>query len=144
MENNSGIYPSANRVLILQESVRDERERSQSKIVIPEWVEQKADQSQVLGRLVACGPDAFKHSQTITRDSDGCVVEVSQSGYSEPFAAPGDRILFAKYSGLRIEGVDGGKYILTNDEDITARVSDDFALGVIDPRKRAARIKADD
>jgi len=30
-----------------------------------------------------------------------------------------------------------------NDEDITARVDEDFDVGVLDPRKRAGRIKDD-
>jgi co-chaperonin GroES (HSP10) len=32
----------------------------------------------------------------------------------------GDRIIIAKYSGVRVKGVDGKDYLLTNDKDITA------------------------
>ena len=140
MQNKSGIHPSGNRILIAQESVIDKQE---SLIEIPEWVEQRAEQSQVVGILVEIGPDAFKHSVTTRRNSIGAVTEVSEVGYSEPFASVGDRVLFAKYSGLRFPSIDGQTYVLMNDEDITARVDENFDVGVLDPRKRAGRTKDD-
>jgi co-chaperonin GroES (HSP10) len=104
MMNNSGLHPCGDRVVIKPEVV--EKTSSGGIILMDDSVNRDA-MAQVIGTLVAVGPDAW-------------------SDYSEPFAKVGDRVLFAKYGGLQNIGVDGELYRISNDTDVTARVDDDF------------------
>ncbi len=61
--------------------------------------------------------------------------ELRIRGYTEPFAAPGDRIAFAIYAGLESTGEDGEKYKVINDTDITAKVSERVTQTSIEARK---------
>ena len=58
------------------------------------------------GTLVAVSPLAFTY-----------VTEDEWQGQKPKI---GDRVLFAKYSGLRRQGADGKDYLVTNDKDIVA------------------------
>lgn len=98
--NNSGIHPKGERILIKPEAV--EKTSAGGIILVDKSVEQFAN-AQAFGTLVATGPDAW-------------------SDYKEPFAKVGDRVMFAKYGGLQVDGKDGEKYRLANDTDITATV----------------------
>lgn len=137
MKNRSGIYPAANRVLILPDPIEDQV--TSSKIEIPDSVKRKYEQAQATGVLVDVGPDAFFH--VVERryichgNGEKELAEETVKGYKEPFAKVGDRIAFAKYSGLRVTGEDGERYLVLNDEDITARVSDDVEFTDLDTRK---------
>ena len=133
--NNSGIYPCANRVLVKPDPVEEKKEGSL--IELPESVRLKAEQGQASGVLVATGADAYRHVLEEVRGRAGEVLERRSKGYSEPFAKPGDRIAFAKYTGLRVRGEDGERYLIINDEDITARVSDSVEFTDLDTRKAA-------
>ena len=76
--------------------------------------------------MVAVGPDAWTHQTTITKkliDGQMKVVEEKTTGYSQDFAKIGDRVCFARYSGLPFDGEDDKQYRLLNDEDITATIS---------------------
>ena len=132
----SGIFPSGNRVVVRPDDIEEVTEGG---IVIPKAVKDGHQHAQSTGVLVAIGPDAFVHTTTITErliDGNWKQVERRRTGYSEPFAAVGDRIAFAKYGGLQVEGADGCLYRILNDEDITARVSDEVSFTDIQSRKR--------
>jgi len=134
--NESGIYPAANRVLIKPDPIEDSV--TSENIVIPEQVKAKYEVGQATGVLVDAGPDAFLHTVTRTYDFPNGkkrLIGESRAGYSEPFAEIGDRIAFAKFSGQRFKGQDGVKYVLTNDEDITGKVSDKVELSDLNTRK---------
>ncbi len=136
--NKVGIWPSGDRVLVKPDPI-DDKIGTSSKIELPDFVKAKYENAQATGTLIATGPDAFNHvteKTYIVHDDDRWeLTEVKVRGYSEPFANIGDRVAFAKYSGLRVKGEDGESYILLNDEDITARVSDDVEFTELDTRK---------
>jgi co-chaperonin GroES (HSP10) len=135
--NKSGIYPAANRVLVKPDPIDDPTKNSV--IEMPEAVRLKYEQGQATGRLIAVGPDAFSHITErvyhIHDNRDKEFIEERIRGYSEPFAEVGERIAFAKYSGLRVKGEDNETYIIINDEDITAKVSDAVEFTDLDTRK---------
>jgi chaperonin GroES len=134
MENKSGIFPSGNRVVVKPDEIE---KKTESGIYIPDQVAEKHAMAQTTGVLVATGPDAFFHKvEYVERliDNDFKTVERRISGYSEAFANIGDRIAFAKYGGLDVEGEDGNKYRILNDEDITARVNENVSFTDIKSR----------
>lgn len=115
MKNESGIHPCGDRVLIKPDDIE---EKTEGGIIIPGTVNELHAMAQSIGTFVAAGPDAYMDS--VTRDSEGRVVE--RRGFSQSFAKPGDRVAFAKYGGLQVNGKDGQPYRLMNDVDITAVV----------------------
>jgi chaperonin GroES len=133
---NSGIYPSGNRVVIKPDEVET---TTAGGIVIPLTEAEKHQTAQSTGVLVAVGPDAFQEYTTTTyRHIDGSwkPVEMTVTGFSQPFANVGDRVAFAKYGGLSVIGEDGEEYRILNDMDITAQVSDGINFTDIHARKR--------
>ena len=112
--NESGIYPKGDRILLKPEEVETV---TQGGIIIPDTQIEKYANAQVFGVLVDVGPDAW-------------------SDYSEPFAKIGDRVMFAKYGGLQVDGKDGCKYRISNDTDITAVVDADVEFAELESRKR--------
>ena len=136
--NKSGIYPAGNRVLILADQIEDGLKTN--KIQLPEDVKEKYQSAQASGKLIEAGPDAFEHTtEKRYRTIDGSLklVEVSKKGYSQPFAVPGDRISFAKYSGQKYTGKDNKRYLVINDEDITCKLDDEVELSDLRVREPA-------
>ena len=134
-QNKSGIYPAANRVLVKPDPI--ENQVTSENLVVPDWVKTKYEQGQATGTLSAIGPDAFTHVVERRFTASGQPDGHSTKGYSAPFAEIGERIAFAKYTGLRVKGEDGERYLILNDEDITARVSDGVEFTDLDTRKAA-------
>jgi chaperonin GroES len=133
---STGIFPSGNRVVVKPDDIET---TTAGGIFIPETEAQKHAHAQSTGRLMAVGPDAWKHTtKTVERVIDGQWKPVERiiTGYSEPFAEVGERVAFAKYGGLQVEGEDGLTYRILNDEDITARVSDEVNFTDLKSRKR--------
>ena len=131
--NKSGIYPSGNRVLIKPDEIKEEV--TPSGIVLPDQVKDRHELAQKTGTLVAVGPDAFAHSVEKRYGPDDRYLGRTEKGYSEAFADPGDRIAYARYAGQPFMGEDGNKYLLTNDEDITGKVSVGVELSDFESRK---------
>lgn len=133
--NNSGINPSGDRVVIQPDAIEEVTEGG---IVIATSVIESHQSAQSIGVLVAVGPDAFTHSVSITeRYIDGAwkPVERTTTGYKEDFAQVGDRVAFAKFGGLNVEGADGLDYKVMNDTDITGRVSEGVKFTQLHSRK---------
>jgi co-chaperonin GroES (HSP10) len=103
MANDSGIIPVEYKVLILPDEVP---EKTESGILFrPETAREKEQWAQVRGLLVSVGGNAFE-------DWKGTI------------PSPGDRVMFAKYAGIReIDGSDGKKYQVCNDKDIIAVIT---------------------
>lgn len=136
----SGISPSGNRVVVKPDDIE---RKTEGGIIIPDTEAQKHMYAQSTGVLVAVGPDCWKEDTTVTErliDGQWKPVERKVSGYSEPFAEVGDRVAFAKYGGLQVEGADGEVYRILNDLDITARVSDEVNFTDIKSRKRVGDV----
>lgn len=135
MSDTTGIFPSGNRVVVKPDDVE---RKTAAGIIIPDTEADKHALSQTTGILVGVGPDAWRHvTEDIFRAIDGSFKHIERRvrGYSEPFAKIGDRVAYAKYSGLQVEGADGNIYRILNDEDITARVSDEVNFTDIKSRK---------
>ena len=62
-------------------------------------------------------------------------METHVDRFEEPFAAIGDRVAFAKYGGLQMEGADGEEYRVLNDTDITAQVDEGLEFNEFELRK---------
>lgn len=124
MENKSGIRPCGDRVLVLPDKI----DTKVGLIEIPDTVADKHGLAQIIGTVVAIGPDAWTH---FTEDGKGGKVV---RGFSKPFAQVGDKVMFAKYGGLPVRGKDDNEYRLINDIDVTALVDSD--LKVTDIRSR--------
>lgn len=126
--NKSGIHPVGDRVLIKPDSIE---EVTTGGIIIPGTVGDMHAMAQSIGTLVDVGADAWIHY--VEKDREGATVK--RQSYSQPFAHPGDRVAFAKYGGLQVEGKDGQVYRLMNDEDITAIVEEGVSFTDIKSRK---------
>ena len=124
--NRSGIYPRGDRILVKPEEIE---EKTAGGIVIPETIKDQHSMAQSIGTLVAVGPDAWTHY--VERDA----ATVRTRGYSEAFARVGDRVLYARYAGVQLEGKDGAKYRLLNDDDITALVDPEITVSDLRGRK---------
>lgn len=104
MTNNSGIHPCGHRILVKPEEIE---ERSEGGIVLMTASTEKMEAlAQTFGWVVATGETAYAD-----QPSAWCKV--------------GDRISFAKYSGLLNVGKDGVKYRIINDLDVVSVIDKD-------------------
>lgn len=136
MKNESGIFPSGNRVLVKPDEIET---KTAGGIIIPDTEIDKHAVTQTAGVLLAIGPDSWKHKvETIYRVIDGQkkMVEERVTGYSEPFAKVGDRVMFSKFGGIQVTGADGETYRILNDEDITTTLSEGVKTTDLEARKR--------
>lgn len=98
MENTSGITPVEYKVLVLPDQID---KMSKGGIALPGEVIEKEELAQTDGVLVA-------------------VTDMSFQGWECDTPKPGDRVKFARYAGLMIDGADGKRYRLIKDTDIAA------------------------
>ena len=104
MENTSGIVPIEYKVLILPDKIADE---TIGGIVKPDRVKEMDQAAAVRGYLVAVGGKAFED-------------------FDKPIPTIGDRVQYAKYSGVtEVPGADGKSYMLTNDKDVAAIITEE-------------------
>lgn len=100
MENTSGLKPLGRAVLVEY----FEPERRQSAIVIPDSVQDRANQVEQRARVIEVGP--------------ACWPDEPQR------AAPGDYVLISRMAGYATKGPqDGRPYRLVNDRDIFAGIT---------------------
>jgi len=110
MVNESGIHPQGPRILIKPLEIE---EKSSGGIILTTASQQEREEmSNTTGEVIEIGEDAF-----FDRSSVWCKV--------------GDRVVFAKYSGLLYLGKDGKKYRIINDDNIVATLDGDVKL--VDP-----------
>ena len=129
MENKSGFYPVGDRILVKPDPVEDTL--GEMKLVVPDSIKTSMFGSQTLGYLVAVGPDAWVHFIEKSSTGTGTI-----RGFTESFAETGDRIMFARYSGIEFEGLDGELYRVLNDVDITGTVDEEVTNNNLQSRKR--------
>lgn len=108
--NPTGIQPTEYKVLI---SPKDAESVTKGGIIIPTSTQESEKYASVEGAIVAVSPLAFTYARQDEWDDAGAV---------KPKA--GDRVIYAKYAGVRVKGKDGGEYLLVNDKDIVATVED--------------------
>lgn len=105
-ECKPGIRPSEYNVLVAPE---DTEEVTAGGIIIPGKTKEDNDIATVFGRLVSVSPHAFSY---VSSWPEGTM----------PVA--GDAVVFAKYAGTLITGLDGREYRLCKDKDIAGVVGD--------------------
>lgn len=76
-------------------------------IYIPDTIAEKERLATTVGRVVGIGPTAWY-------DFPG-----------EPWCKVGDLVMYGKYGGKMVDAPDGNKYVLINDEDCLAIVSEE-------------------
>lgn len=103
MENNSGIYPRGHRVLIKAEEVM---EQTAGGILLPGEITKRQQLAEIRGRVIALGSTAY-------------------SDQDEPFCKVGDRVIFAKYSGIVYDGKDKVEYRVINDLDVVSIIDEE-------------------
>ena len=111
MENPSGIYTCEYKVLIKPIEVE---EKTEGGIILPDSVQEQNKHAQVKGELVSVSPLAFTYDEWPDEDR-----------WFEHYPTVGDTVLYAKYVGSSVTGVDGVEYRLVNDKDIGAVICDD-------------------
>jgi chaperonin GroES len=123
MENTSGIYPCGDRILVKPDKIE-----KKGLIEIPDTITGKHMEAQISGVLVAVGPDAWTHY--VKKGPSGTEV----SGYSGPYAKVGDKVMFAKYGGINLEGKDGELYRVLNDDDLLCKVDEGVTFSALETR----------
>lgn len=104
MKNESRISPTEYKVLIQPEKVE---EKTKGGIILPDEHKDREQFAQMLGTLIAVSPLAFTYAD-------------AKDWGDSPKPKPGDKVMFAKYAGAAIKGLDGKDYRIVNDKDITA------------------------
>jgi chaperonin GroES len=102
--NPSGILPTEFKVLVRPIKVD---EKTKGGIILPDETKERDQFAQMQGTLVAVSPLAFTYA-----DKDAW-------GDTEP-PKPGDKVMFARYAGAAVKGMDGGDYRLISDKDVSA------------------------
>lgn len=106
MKNTSGLVPVDLRILVKPDAVE---EVTAGGIIRPDAVRDKAKYAATKATLVEVGDNAFRDWR-----KDGPVKTPK----------PGDRIIFAQYTGAREKGADGEDYIVMNDADLLAVIEE--------------------
>ena len=136
--NKSGMEPIGRKVLVLPDEVEQVSEGGV--IVVTDDQKDRYNQASSTGTVVAIGPDAFTHgTESIYRlvDGDMKLVEKRVDGYGNTSVKPGDRVVFAKFAGKGIPGMDGEQYRVINDEDITAFADESLNISRAVEKRRA-------
>jgi chaperonin GroES len=110
MDNKTGIHPTEYRVLVEPKAVE---EKTAGGIIIPDMTKDSEKYAQVEGTIIAASPLAFTYATA---------AEWEAANAKPP--KPGDRVLHAKYAGVRVKGKDGKEYLLVNDKDLTATIEE--------------------
>lgn len=107
MTNPTGIQPTEFKVLILPDPVE---EVTKGGIILAAQTKDSEKYATIEGRIVAVSHLAFTYATA------------EEWGDAKP--KPGDRVIFAKYAGVRHKAKDGQEYLLVNDKDIVATIED--------------------
>lgn len=106
MTNETGILPTEFKVLIAPNPVEEKR----GSIILPTSTQESEKYASVEGVIVDVSHLAFSYATP--EEWDG----------RKPKA--GQRVIYAKYAGVRVKGRDGSEYLLVNDKDIVATIED--------------------
>lgn len=100
MENTSKITPTGHHTLVLPDVID---EKSAGGIILAPQSRELEQRASTKGILVAVGASAWY-----------------DFAEGKPWAKVGDRVSYAKFAGIEMEGADKKKYMLLNDQDILA------------------------
>lgn len=96
--NEAGIIPTGHRILVLPDSAEA---KTAGGILLPEETKEREEMAQIFGQVIAVGPGAWADQHP-------------------PAPKVGDRVMFAKYAGIRHRAPDGNFYRILNDLDVCA------------------------
>jgi len=105
--NRTGIYPTEFKVLILPDAVE---EVTKGGIIRPTMTTDNEKYATIEGRIIAVSHLAFSYATA------------KEWGDAKP--KPGDRVIFAKYAGVRHKAKDGQEYLLISDKDVVATIEE--------------------
>lgn len=105
MSNSSGILPTEFKVLIEPKAVE---EVTKGGIILATSTAESEKYATIEGTIIAMSHLAFTYATP------------EEWGDQKPHA--GQRVIFAKYAGVRTKGRDGKEYLLVNDKDVVAIV----------------------
>jgi co-chaperonin GroES (HSP10) len=109
--NPSGITPTEFKVLI---APKEAEQVTKGGIILADTTKDSEKYAATEGTIVAVSPLAFSYA---TKD------EWQAAGTVPPKS--GDRVIYAKYAGVRVKSKkDGKEYLLVNDKDICAHFED--------------------
>jgi len=100
MENRSGLLPVDLRILVKPDPVE---EVSKGGIILADTTRDRQKYAATKATLIAAGDNAFK-----------------EWGEGARKPQPGDRVIYAQYTGAREKGADGEDYCVMNDADLLA------------------------
>lgn len=98
--NPSGLHPLDLRIVVKPDPVE---EVSKGGILMPDQIRDRSKYAATKATLIAAGGNAFREWGDDARKPQ-----------------PGDRVLFAQYTGAREKGADGEDYVVMNDADLLA------------------------
>ena len=104
MTNPSGIKPTEYKVLVQPIKVD---EKTKGGIILPDETKERDQFAQMQGTLVAVSPLAFTYA------------DAKDWGEANK-PKPGDKVMFARYAGAAVKGMDGADYRIINDKDVSA------------------------
>ena len=138
--NESGVNPIGRRVLVMPDVIEDKV----GEIFIPTQEKERHQQAISTGVLVAAGDDVFVHGvEEIERLVNGemKLVERRTDRRRSVFPEVGTRVVYAKFGGKEIPGIDGKLYRLLNDDDITALADVDVRFGVFSEYRKPVGVQ---
>ena len=100
------IHPLLHGVLILPDDVE---KKTESGIIIPDQITDKERKAVEYGTVVRVGPRAF-----------------IDYGRSPDILSKGDRVTYSRYAGKTVKDVDGTEYLMINDQDILAQITEEL------------------
>jgi chaperonin GroES len=103
MQNTSGLVPVDLRILVKPDPVE---EVTKGGIILADTSKDRAKYAATKATVVAVGANAFR-----------------EWGDEALKPGPGDRVIFAQYTGAREKGADGDDYVVMNDADVLAVLS---------------------
>lgn len=107
MINTTGIRPTEFKVLIAPKEVE---KVSKGGIIFADQTADSEKYATIEGTILAVSHLAFTYATA------------EEWGDQKP--KPGDRVIFAKYAGVRHKAKDGQEYLLVNDKDIVATIEE--------------------
>lgn len=103
MSNPSGIVPLDLRIVVKPDPVE---EVTKGGIILADTTKDRTKYAATKATVVAIGCNAFR-----------------EWGSDAKRPSPGDRVIYAQYTGAREKGVDGEDYVVMNDADLLAVIS---------------------
>ena len=138
--NKTGIHPTGRRVLVKPDKIEEVTEGG---ILLPSLELKKHQDAQSTGIFIDAGPDCLVHDVVDVHrlvEGEMKLVERRITKHAQEPYKFGDRVFFAKHGGAHVTGLDGEKYRILNDTDITGFVDPGVNFAAIPDARKAVGI----